>query len=499
MIGPADQRRCWALRWARRDDAIALIVGDREISYRALGRGIERTAAGLLSRGIRRGDRIAVLVKAGRGFVEILHAAQRIGATLVPLNLRLTSNELAAQVERIRPTLLVVDPEREEAGRSSCAGAEAPRLCLADRLAPPPGAHGPLPPDRVDPSAAHSILFTSGTSGAPRAVALTHANLAASTAAAQRALGTEAHSRWLATMPLFHVGGLAILVRAAILGTAVVLHDGFDEDAVRRDLLRHRVTGLSVVPTMLARLLDRLDGSEDLDHLRCVLVGGAPLPVELARRARAAGLPIAPTYGMTETASQVATASPGAPLAGRGFVGRPLPGIEIRIDAPNHEGRGEILVRGPQIARDLDPGPRTAGRTTGGWLRTGDLGRIDAQQNLYVEDRLHDLIITGGENVYPSEVEQVILAHPAVRDVGVVGAPDSEWGERVEAHVVVEPGASFDPDALGRWVRARLAAYKTPRIWHLARHLPRTPAGKLRRGILRRGDRHAAAGAFRSG
>jgi o-succinylbenzoate---CoA ligase len=249
-----------------------------------------------------------------------------------------------------------------------------------------------------------------------------------------------------------------VLLRSAIYGTTAVVHERFDAERVRRALEGGEATLASLVPTMLVRL--REAGLADAPRLRAVLLGGGPAPPELIDWARAAGLPVRLTYGMTETASQVATAEPGERAA------RPLPGVELRIAAG-----GEILVRGPMVARGA--------LSRDGWLHTGDRGRIDEAGRLQVEGRLGNLIVTGGENVAAEEVEQALLAHPAVADADVVGTPDPEWGEAVSAFVVVS--GAVDADELLAWCRKRLAAYKVPKRIEQVSGLPRSPAGKLLR------------------
>jgi o-succinylbenzoate---CoA ligase len=236
------------------------------------------------------------------------------------------------------------------------------------------------------------------------------------------------------------VGGLAVLLRSAIYGTTAILHAGFDAARVRDSLEAGEITLASFVPTMLARL--REAGLGRAPGLRAALLGGGPIPVELLDWALGAGLPVCPTYGMTETASQIVTAPPGERS------GRPLPGVELRIG----EG-GEILVRGPMVARGA--------LAADGWLHTGDSGRLDETGRLHVEGRLKEIIVTGGENVAPAEVEEALVGHPAVVDAGVTGLADPEWGEAITAYVVL--AGEVSPAALRDWTRGRLAPYKVPK------------------------------------
>jgi o-succinylbenzoate---CoA ligase len=309
----------------------------------------------------------------------------------------------------------------------------------------------------VDPGAVHTVIHTSGTTGEPKPVELTFANHAASAAASADALGTQPDDRWLSPLPLHHVGGLAVLIRCAIARTTAVLHERFDVERVKAVLEAGEVTLASLVPTMLVRLRDA--GLSATPGLRAIALGGGPIPAGLLDWAAEAGIPVVPVYGMTETSSQIVAGSPG----------RPLHGVELRIAAD-----GEILVRGPMVA--------AGSLGADGWLHTGDLGRLDGGGRLHVEGRLKDLIVTGGENVAPLEVEQVLLAHPAVADAAVAGRPDPEWGEAITAFVVLRGPAV--PEALRAWCRERLEPHKVPKRVEVVGALPRNPAGKLVRERL---------------
>ena len=308
-----------------------------------------------------------------------------------------------------------------------------------------------------DPGAVVTVIHTSGTTGEPKPVELTFANHAASAAASADALGVDPYDRWLCPLPLHHVGGLCVLVRCAVNHTTAVIHQRFEAERVKRVLEAGEVTLASLVPTMLVRL--REAGLRSAPNLRAIVLGGGPIPAGLLDWAAESGIPVTPVYGMTETCSQVVAGSPGRPLAG----------AELEIGAG-----GEILVRGPMVA----PGEPASD----GWLHTGDLGRLDENGRLHVEGRLKELIVTGGENVAPLEVEQALLAHPAVADAAVAGRPDPEWGEAIAAFVV--PSARVDPEDLKAWCRERLAPHKVPKRVEIVESLPRSPGGKLLRARL---------------
>lgn len=313
---------------------------------------------------------------------------------------------------------------------------------------------GPVPyPDVA------TVMYTSGTTSDPKPVHLTAANWEANAIGSALALGLDPEERWLCVMPLAHVGGLSILLRSTLYGTTVVLHERFETDAVLAELMNpdRRITLVSLVPTMLARLLDA--GLKAPPCLRWALLGGGPIPGGLVERARAAGVPVAPTYGMTEGCSQIAT------------FGVPLYGVELRFQDR------EIAVRGPNIAPGVVDDD--------GWLWTGDLGELDADGRLRIIGRRADTIVSGGENVAPAEVEAVLLEHPAVADAGVFSRADPEWGEAVIATVVLRPGQEATAEELRAFTADRLARFKVPKEIGFSPALPRTVSGKLLRRELR--------------
>jgi O-succinylbenzoic acid--CoA ligase len=324
-----------------------------------------------------------------------------------------------------------------------------------------------------DLGAPHSIIYTSGTTGRPKGAILTYGNHYWSAIASALNLGTLPDDRWLACLPLFHVGGLAILLRGVIYGIAVVLHERFEPDRVNHAIDHEQVTIVSVVATMLERMLADRGERPFPNTLRCVLLGGGPAPLPLLERALALGAPVFQSYGLTETASQVATLAPEDVRSKVGSAGKPLMGTQVRIEAD-----GEILVRGPTVSPGyLHQAPH------GEWLHTGDVGRLDDEGYLYVLDRRDDLIVSGGENVYPAEVEATLLAHPAVEEVGVYGLPDPEWGQTVCA--AVKPRTAVTAEELLAFCRQRIAGYKVPRTVQFVDALPRTASGKLLRRELR--------------
>lgn len=325
------------------------------------------------------------------------------------------------------------------------------------------------------PEDAAAILYTSGTTGRSRGAILTHAALLASAQASAANLGWRDDDCWLLAMPLARVGGLSIVTRCLAARRAVALAPAFDAQLVPQWLAQYRVTLLSLVPTMLAHTLDAHPDWRPPAHLRLVLLGGAEASPRLLARAAGLGLPIVITYGCTETSSQVAVTPYDRRFdAAACGVGRPLPGVELRIDA------GHILVRGPMRMAGYVGEPLLASED---WFDTGDLGELDADGFLHLHARRTDLIVSGGENVYPAEVERVLEACPGVRAAGVFGLADETWGQVVAAALVTGP-QPLDDNVLMDHLAARLAPHKRPRRIGLVASLPMTPAGKLDRAAL---------------
>ncbi len=468
----------------------ALITPVGTWTFNGLNLWAEHIATRLSALGVRRGDRIAVLARNGPACVAAIHAAPRCGAVLAPLNIRLAPAELAWQLADCGASLLLHDAEHADA---AAALRSVPQVALEALGSPPPDASAPIADRVLALDAPHSIIYTSGTTGRPRGAVLTVGNHWWSAMGSVLNLGLRDDDRWLAVLPLFHVGGLAIVLRGAIYGIPVVLHERFDPAAALAAIDHQGVTIASLVAVMLQRMLEVRGAQPFPAHFRCALLGGGPAPRSLLDACAARGVPVAPTYGLTETASQVATLAPADALRKPGAVGQPLLSAEVRIINAGRDAApgevGEICVRGPTVTPGYHGRPdATAAAIIDGWLHTGDLGYRDPEGFLYVVDRRSDLIISGGENVYPAEVEAVLLAHPAVAEAGVTGVPDPIWGQAPVAFVVPAAGQSPTETLAAEvlaFCRERLAAYKCPRSLRFVAGLPRTAAGKLQRARLR--------------
>ncbi len=421
----------------------AIQTPEARLSYGELWSAACAGAAELSERGVRPADRVAIALAPGIAFAQALHACMLLGAVVVPVDLRLTAAEREHIVKGA--TTIVEEPLRTAGGQDAEVFHDLDAVC--------------------------AVIHTSGTTSAPRPVELSYGNFLWSALGSGVALGVDPRERWLCALPVSHVGGLSILVRSAIYATTAVIHERFDTDAVLGALQDDRITLVSLVSTTLARLLDA--GLREPPALRCALTGGGPVPDALISRAREAGVPTIETYGLTECCSQAAT----APLAVLGTPHDPGAGVPLFCTRTEIASDGEIVLSGPTVAR--------GSLSADGRLHTGDLGHIDAGGFLHVSGRKADTIVTGGENVAPSEVEAVLEAHPAVLEAAVLGREDPRWGEAVTAIVVLAPNASVEEDVLREHCSRRLAPFKVPkRVEFSSAPLPRTRSGKLLRRDL---------------
>lgn len=477
-----------ARRAAAMPEQPALLAAGAQWSFAELNRRACVLARALITYGMQPGDRVALLLRNSPEFVALVHAAPRAGVTLVPLNTRLTAPELAWQLGDSGARLLVFDGHT--APQAKALLKLAPNLTLVDIAAIPADqvADGALR-DTIDLSEIFTLIYTSGTTGRPKGSLLSYGNYWWSAIGSVLNLGLHADDRWLAVMPLFHVGGLSILARAAIYGMSVVVHQSFEPIAVNRAIDEDGVTIVSVVSVMLQRMLEHRGARPYPATLRCLLLGGGPAPRPLLEACAARGAPVAQTYGLTEATSQVATLAPADALRKLGSAGQPLLPTELRIERdgePSVAGEvGEILVRGPTVMRGYANLPdESAPALRGGWLHTGDLGYLDDEGYLYVVSRRNDLIISGGENIYPAEIEAILLGHPAVEEVAVVGVPDERWGQAPAAVVTLRQGMAASEAELIAFCREQLAGYKVPQSIRFVAALPRNAAGKLMRDAV---------------
>jgi O-succinylbenzoic acid--CoA ligase len=491
---------CPVAAWAERAPAaVAVVFREGSLDYRALDARVRAFAAALRARGAVRGDTVALLAEATPDAVALLFAAARVGCAVALVNTRLAPAEVAALLARTAPVLVLAEPSLLPL---------APGAVPLDQLASPakavpPSLRGPGTPGeprpglpRISLDAVWTLLFTSGTTGVPKAAEATVSAHLASARSTIDLLGLGPDTRFLCCLPLFHVGGFAIAVRCALAGGAVLLQRRFDAEQAAR-ALASGATHASLVATTLARTLDVLEAGAPVPPPGAgrpgpaILVGGGPVPPALLARAGAAGLSVLQTYGLTEACTQVTCERPGEEDGQT--AGAPVPGVQVRI-VDRHGARvpalqeGQIEVNSHALFRGYrGDAAATAAALHEGWLRTGDLGLLDERGRLRVLARRTDLIVTGGENVYPAEVEAVLLTHPQIVDAAVAARPDAEFGEAVVAVLVARAGAASPSlEAVRAFCKERLAGFKAPREVRWVEALPRTAAGKIERSALRR-------------
>jgi long-chain acyl-CoA synthetase len=485
-----------------RPNAVALRHGARELTYAEVHARSSRLARALLAHGVGVGTRVAYLDRSSPEVVELLFAASKIGAVLVPLNWRLAVPELAAVLADAQAPVLIAGPEFRDAAervrpRDLIVVGEDYERWLAAHEARDPGGRGAAGDVIVQ-------MYTSGTTGVPKGVLTTHGNLAV-TAQTSLRWAFDERSVSLTPLPMFHIGGIGWAYCGLWHGATTVLVSDFDPAGVLDALEHQRVTNAVLVPTML-QMLTAVPRAADRDYsaLRSIAYGAAPITTPVLKASlRTFGCALFGLYGLTETTGGVIALEPedhdpGGPREHLlRSAGRPYPWVELKIvdpvsgDALPPRAVGEVWLRGPNVTPGYfnRPAETAAALTPDGWLRTGDGGFLDEQNYLFLTDRIKDMIVSGGENVYPVEVEEALAQHADVVDVTVIGVPDAHWGEAVKALIVPRPGARPAPEDLIAFARERLAGYKLPRSVEFVDAFPRTPSGKVLKRELR--DRYA--------
>lgn len=465
----------------------AIVFEGRRISYAELAGRAERIAAALAGRGIGHGDRVASLTSNSPDHVALLFACARLGAALQPLSFRLAPVELRYQLDDAEPALLVAAPEYRELAYE--AGGAVPRVAFSEL-----DARGTVPETEVRDDDPLLLVYTSGTTGKPKGAVLTHANCFWTNLSFDRTSGVADDDVVLQVLPQFHSGGWNVQpLLAWWKGATVVLEPSFDPARALRLIAEQRVTTMMGVPATYLFIAEQPAFAEaDLSSLRLAVVGGAPMPESLLETWHARGVAIVQGYGLTEAAPNVLCLSPEDAARKLGFAGKPYPHVDVALRDPGSgallEGpaTGELVVRGPNVFAGYWRNPDgTAAAFADGWLLTGDLAERDEEGYYRIAGRLKDLVISGGENVYPAEIEDVLHAHPEVADVAVVGAPDERWGEVCVAFVVLRPDAAADEEALLAWCRGRLARFKVPKEVRFLDVLPRSGMDKVLKDDLR--------------
>ena len=480
-----------------------MVFGDRAITYSLLADTVDRLAAALSERGVAHGDRVAILMLNRPEFVETFLACQAIGGCAVPINFRLKSDELAYILDNSDARAIVCDAELSET--AAAVARELPvRIAVGDT---PAGFEGyeslleawPATTDpRSDPDGEDLafLMYTSGTTGRPKGAMLTHQNLVCNTLNWIYELAARADDVWLAGLPLFHIGGLNGILPFVMLGSTSVIEPstGFDPGRSIELLLEHRVTMCFFVPTQWRAICEHPDAPALCDGpLRTAMWGASDSPRETLELMSQTlpGIEIVSAFGQTEMSSNTTMLKGPDAIRKLGSVGRAVVNVEVRVVDDDHldvdAGEvGEIVYRGPTVMKGYWEAPdATAEAFAGGWFHSGDLVRADADGYLYVVDRKKDMIISGGENVYPAEVERVLLEHPAVSEVAVIGAPHPRWVETPVAMVVLVAAGAASPEQLIGHCAERLAGYKKPTAIHFVDALPRNASGKVLKRELR--------------
>ncbi|GGD06193.1 o-succinylbenzoate--CoA ligase [Pontibacillus salipaludis] len=468
-------------------ERVALVTEDEILTFSELQKRTKEMASRLSSLGIQKDEHIAVYAKSSVEMVQMIHALSYLGAVGVMLNTRLTIEELVFQVTDSSCAYIIGEDSFKDTLKEIGKQTETPSLSFEELKG-----YQTVPSsmfEEVIMDAPYTILYTSGTTGSPKGVMLSYSNHWWSAVSSALNLGITEKDQWLAALPLFHVGGLSILMKSVIYGMPVHLHTSFDIEAVHDAIMNKGVTTVSVVSVMLDGLLDRLGSERYPANFRGMLLGGGPAPEVLLHKAAEKSVPVFQTYGMTETASQIVTLSPDYALDKIGSAGKPLFPAQLSIELDGkptsaHE-IGEIVVKGPMVTAGYYRRPETNEDTIQqGWLRTGDLGFKDEDGFLYVVDRRKDLIISGGENIYPAEIEGVLSSLEKVKEVGVVGKEDEKWGSVPVAFIVVREGMALTREDIAAFQKEHLASYKQPKEIYFVNHLPRNATNKLLRREL---------------
>lgn len=461
-------------------DKTALSFGDAQWTFAEIKEISLTLARKLRANGFNNKDRIALLGPSNEEMVFIIHACMLAGLEIVMLNSRLTASELEWQLHDSDAAAVLVSDELQK----DVAGSSI-RLLLFSEIENSREQQVDVE-DNWDSNRTVTIMYTSGTTGYPKGVRQTAGNHVSSALSSVLNLGLDENDVWLCTMPLFHISGFSILVRSVLYGMEVRLYEKFDEIQVAKEIKNGSVTRISVVSLTLDKILRELEKGNAVAHysFKTMLAGGGPVPVDYLERADKCQIPILQTYGMTETSSQTATLSASDALRKMGSAGKPLFFNQIKINGAESPGQnGEVYIRGPHVTpgyighvADRDP-------LIDGWLPTGDIGYLDEEGYLYIIDRRSDLIISGGENIYPAEIENVLSGHPQVREAGVCGKEDAKWGSVPVAFIVALEEVT--EAELQKFCEEHLARYKVPKEFRFVDSLPRNASNKLLRRELR--------------
>lgn len=509
MPNPSHNIASWITNHAEREGSrLALADDERRLSYADFESRIGRLAACLRRDGVSAGDRVGMLLGNRSATLEVVFAAARLGAIALPINNRLSPREICFILDDSRPTALVSESHFREQTNAACDRTRQPpriRIEVGSAYEAALAASEPLGEIvAVDPNDPVLLMYTSGTTGEPKGALLPHRKALYNSKNAELYFGIKRHDRALVVSPLFHSLGLQILSLPALYcGAALIIQGHFDPDALLRTIDEERISYLGAVPSVYQRVLDRLEtgSAGDFSSLRFLFTAGAAAPAELVRAYRRHGLCLLQGYGQTET-STLTCLSPEDSQRKAGSVGLPVHHAELRLvvadslQGPRAEWRdaapgetGELIVRGPIVMLGYWERPQANRKAfREGWLRTGDLATRDDEGFITLVGRTGEMFISGGENVYPAEVEARYGDHPAVREIAVVGVPNERWGETGRAHVVLDTATPTSTRDLEAWGREHLARFKIPSEWVFEQDLPKTASGKVQKHKLHRPD-----------
>ncbi len=484
-------------------DKLALVYKDRRLTYHQLNQRVNALAHGLVQLGVRKGDRVAALLLNGNELMEGMFACAKLGAIFVPINFRLSPEEVAYILNDASSRVFLYSaPFRQTALAASRNARQQLLVHVGDAPAEDEVHYEALIDDHstdepdcdVGLEDVHMMMYTSGTTGRPKGTLLTHANTQWNAVNALIELSISKSDSTLSVAPLFHIGAMSILTTPLLyVGGTVVIHDQFDPRRVLETIAQEKISSLFLVPAMWLAITHLPDFEQySLESLRLNISGGATCPITVIEFFQKRAIPFYEGFGLTETAPCVCILD--APNAARknGSVGKPLQHVDVRI--VDDKGKdvaagavGELLVRGPNVMAGYWNKPEaTREALSGGWFHTGDLARMDEEGFLYIVDRKKDMVITGGENVYSAEVEQVLFRHPNIREAAVIGVPDEIWGESVKAFVALKDESQpLTPEELRTFCEGKLARFKIPKYVELVAALPRNTTGKVLKTVLR--------------
>lgn len=448
------------------------------MTFHALKEASQERARQLSHYGMQKGDHIGMLMTNSLDMVITIHALSYLQATIVFLNTRLTKNELQYQIDQADVSSVISECQliKEKA-------IENISIYLMKEIKESEENKDVVLAKEINLSDPFTMMFTSGTTGFPKAVIHTYGNHLWSAMGSLLNLKYYNDDKWLLPLPMFHVGGFSILVRSVIYGMSVFLIHKFEAEKVFQIIEKEKITIASFVTLMLQQYVSYLDGKSASSSLRTILLGGGSIPTSLLDDVQRNQLPVYQSYGMTETSSQIVTLNEQNIDLKHGSAGSPLFPAQVKIDAQDKQV-GEILVKGPMVFEGYYKNDKANEESfLDGWFKTGDLGYLDDDGFLYVVDRRSDLIISGGENIYPTEIEHVILELAGIKELAVVGRRDEKWGQIPVAYIVLEDD-SLNQSTIEAHVEKKLASFKRPKAYHFIESLPRTASNKIMRHKL---------------